>query len=130
MSADSSNPDGKVAAPVCDWLYGASAFPKLLARLKEIGRAIVNGSAARRHFTDDETETAALTLDPSVIITSGDTATVGCTPSQGFDCSYAAFRIPALVNAGGVLIAFAEGRRFSCSGTSLPFSNDAAFDLA
>ena len=53
-------------------------------------------------------------------MTSGDTATVGCTASPGFDCSYAAFRIPALVNAGGVLIAFAEGRRFSCSdfGTS------------
>ena len=30
---------------MCDWLYGASDFPKLLARLKEIGRAI--NSAAR-----------------------------------------------------------------------------------
>ena len=36
-----SNPDGKVANPSCDWLYGASDFPVLLARLKEIGQDIM-----------------------------------------------------------------------------------------
>ena len=51
----------------------------------------------------------------ALIMTSGDVATVGCIPTQAFDCSYTAFRIPALVNAGGTLLACAEGRRYSCN---------------
>lgn len=42
---------------------------------------------------------------------------VGCkSPPQGgaAPCTYAAFRIPGFVNAGGVLLAFAEGRATGC----------------
>jgi hypothetical protein len=55
-----------------------------------------------------------------LLMTGGDVATVGCEASETFDCSYAAFRIPALVNADGIMVAFAEGRRYSCNdfGTS------------
>ena len=42
-----SNPDGAgITNPHCDWLYGASDFPVLLARLKEIGADIIAGKTA------------------------------------------------------------------------------------
>ena len=55
----------------------------------------------------------------STVMTEGDTA-VGCL-QEG--CTYAAFRIPGLVDLGnGTLLAFAEGRKWGCGDFGEPVS--------
>eukprot|EP01044_Picomonas_judraskeda_P013251 COSAG03_NODE_1981_length_3263_cov_4.269595_2_plen_611_part_00 len=67
------------------------------------------------YLLKSETVQSSGTTLRTLVMTGGDAASIGCVPSEAFNCSYAAFRIPALVNAGGALIAFAEGRRYSCN---------------
>jgi hypothetical protein len=69
--------------------------------------AAAKAAAGRSHSahvlkTDDDPAAAGAAVhmaspgarSQQLILTGGDTATVGCTPSHEFNCSYAAFRIP------------------------------------
>jgi hypothetical protein len=69
--------------------------------------AAAEAAAGRSHSapvlkTDDDPAAAGAAVhmaspgarSQQLILTGGDTATVGCTPSHEFNCSYAAFRIP------------------------------------
>ena len=116
------------AEAVSEAVSEAEAEPEAEAETEAVSEpeAAAEAAAGRSHSAhvlksdDDPAAAAAVAASPGarsqqLILTGGDTATVGCTPSNEFNCSYAAFRIPALVNAGGVLMVFAEGRRYSCS---------------
>jgi sialidase-1 len=60
------------------------------------------------------TTTAAAPVRLVPVMKSGAEA-VGCSKKAGGSCTYVAFRIPGLVNAGNnTLIAFAEGRKYGC----------------